>query len=323
MNLTNLFAEELNGITTDFKAEVIAAEMIENNTPADQVLIVPIGAMNRPQNKDIDSVLTEVSEYDNKEYILIRTHKEGLYDKLPEGLFHNPISYASEKTEQQVIEGIRRHRIEEKAARMFFLPFDAALYNARVQIALYENQLDKKFHNNQLINIFSPHWQIFQHLNVLQSNIFLQFLPVIHSIRDDWHAIATLFELMFLTPVHLKLRNQTIHDEAEAEAAEKPAVFSVIGGGSLGIDITTGSAVDGGCFSEIVITFGPMSADVVNHFTGDRQQEKIVLMLCDYLLPADLDIVIEYDFIRADKSFILPSENEPANNCTMGTSTYL
>ncbi|MCW3109213.1 MAG: type secretion system baseplate subunit TssG [Segetibacter sp.] len=319
MNLNNLFADELNGITTDFKAEVIAAEMIENNTPADRVLIVPIGAMNRPQNKDIDSVLSEVSEYDNKEYILIRTHKEGLYDKLPEGLFHNPISYSGDKTEQQVIEGIKRHRIEEKAARMFFLPFDTALFNARVQIALYENQLDKKFHNNQLINIFSPHWPIFKHLNVLQSNIFLQFLPVIHSIRDDWKAIETLFELIFLIPAHIKLRTMTKQDDTQ----KNTPVTSAIGAGSLGIDLTTGSVLDGGGFSEIVITFGPLSAAQVNNFIGNQQQEKVVLMLCDYLLPADLDIVIEYDLINHDRSCILPKEGETANNCTMGVSTYL
>lgn len=319
MNLNNLFANELNGITTDFKAEVIAAEIIENNTPADKVLIVPIGAMSRPQNKDIDSVLTEVSEYDNKEYIVIRTHKEGLYDKLPEGLFHNPISYLGDKTEQQVIEGIKRHRIEEKAARAFFLPFDTALFSGRVQIALYENQLDKKFHNNQLINIFSPHWEIFRHLNVLQSNIFLQFLPLIHSIRDDWQAIENLFELIFLIPAHLRVRTITKQDDTK----EDTPVTSAIGVGSLGIDLTTGSPVDGGGFSEMVIKFGPLSAAQVNNFIGDQQQEKVVLMLCDYLVPADLDIVIEYDLIKSERICMLPKEGETVNNCTMGVSTYL
>ncbi len=320
MNLTNVFEDELNGVATDFRAEVIAAEMIENNTPAERVLIVPLGAMNRPQNKDIESVITEVSGYDNKEYILIRTHKEGLYDKLPEGLFHNPISYANDKSEQQVIDGIRLHRVEEKTARLFFLPFDAALFSARVQIALYENQLDKKFHNNQLINIFSPHWQIFQHLNVLQSNIFLQFLPLIHSIRDDWQAIETLLELMFLSPAKLKLRS--LKKPAQT-GIKKNNAQSEIGKGSLGIDLTTGHPIDGGGFDEMVITFGPITAERVSAFTQKAGQEGIVRMLCDYLVPADLDIAIEYDLVESERSFLLPHNQQTTDNCSMGVSTYL
>src|SRR3954447_18210165 len=138
--------QNINAIETDFRAEVIGAEFIENGTPADRILIVPLGALNRPQSKDVEGIEQELSEYDNKEYLLIKTPKEGLYDKLPEGLFHTAISYAPYKTEQQVVEAIKRHRLEEKAARRFFLPFEAGINSARVLSSLYEIQLDKKFH---------------------------------------------------------------------------------------------------------------------------------------------------------------------------------
>ncbi len=319
MNITDLFPDELNGIGTDFKAEVIAAEMIENNTHADKILIVPLGAMNRPQSKDIRSVTKEVSGYDNKEYILIQTNKEGLYDKLPEGLFHTYIPYSADKNEKRVTEGIKQHRIEEKVARTFFLPFDVALFDARVQIALYEYQLDKKFHNNHLINIFKPHWQIFQYLNVLQSNIFLQFLPLIHIIRDDWQAIETLFELLFLTPAKLLMQNQARQNKTDKNSV----VHSAKSDNLLGFDIILGDAAEGAGFAEIEVTFGPMSAEGVKNFTVEQQQEKIVQLLCDYLLPADMDVVIKYDFIESDRSFILPEEGKTSNNCTIGVSSFL
>src|SRR5947209_17161297 len=101
MNTINLYTDKINEIETDFRAEVIGAEMIENGSPADRVLVVPLGALNRPQSKDIEGVEQEISEYDNKEFILIKNNREGLYDKLPEGLFHTAISYAPNKTEQQ------------------------------------------------------------------------------------------------------------------------------------------------------------------------------------------------------------------------------
>jgi type VI secretion system protein ImpH len=320
MATDNVYIDQINEVETDFRAEVIAAEMIEHDTPADRVLIVPLGAYNRPQSKDIEGVEQEVSDYDNKEYVLIKTHKEGLYDKLPEGLFHTPISYVSDKSEQQVIEAIRRHRLEEKAARNFFLPFDAAISNVRVAICLYEIQLDKKFHFNQLVNIFTEHWEIFQHLNVLQANLFLQFLPIIHRVRDDWRAIEILFELMFQSPAKLEMRTQTHQNDVGEDSS---LLYSQIGKGTLGVDITTGNCFEGGDFAEMMITFGPVSAEQVHHFTGEQNQEKVVLMLCDYLLPADVDIVITYDLAKHDRGFYLNNAGAISNNCEMGVSTYL
>jgi type VI secretion system protein ImpH len=320
MAIDNNYFENINDVATDFRAEVIAAEMIENGTPADRVLIVPLGGSDRPQRKDIEQVEQEVSNYDNKEYILIKTHKEGLYDKLPEGLFHQPISYAVDKTEQQVVEAIRRHRIEEKAARAFFLPFDASINNARVTIALYETQLDRKFHFNQLVNIFSPHWEIFEYLNATQANLFLQFLPLIHRIRDDWEAIEVLFELMFKAPVKLNL---SIARKQRHKVDTADVLYSQIGQGTLGVDITTGECIEGGDFAEMLITFGPVTATQVGDFTGLKNQEKVVLMLCDYLLPADMDIIIQYELAKQDQQFYLSEDKSLSNNCEMGISTYI
>src|SRR4051812_34279512 len=293
MTTNKVYTEKINDVETDFRAEVIAAEMIENDTPADRVLIVPLGPSNRPQRKDIEGAEQEISEYDNKEFVLIKTHKEGLYDKLPEGLFHNQISYASDKTEKLVLEAIRRHRLEEKAARKFFLPFDTALNHVRVLVALYEIQLDKKFHFNHLVNVFVDHWEIFRHLDNLQANVFLQFLPLIHRIRDDWRAIEVFFELMFQTPAKLSMQIQ----RKQAGIADEEALDldSRIGYGALGVDLTTGDYFAGGSFTQTMIRFGPVSAEEVAQFTHGKNKERLVLMLCDYLLPADMDIVIEYD----------------------------
>lgn len=320
INLDILSINDVNKITTDFRVETVAAEMIESGVPADRILIVPLGAIHRPYRKDIEDIENETSKYDHKDYILIKTFKEGLYDQLPEGIFHTAISYASSKTEQQIVEAIKLHRLEEKAARKFFLPFDTALNGVRVASALYENQLDKKFHFDQLVSIFSSHWEIFNHLNIFQANVFLQFLPVIHRIRDDWNTIALLFELIFLTPAKLEIRNQVKRIKTQES---NTANASGLGQNRVGVDFTTGDYVVGGEFVEMVITLGPLSAAEVNTFTGVQKQEKVLLMLCDYLLPADLDIVIEYELAKTEQLFTLSRQGNADNNCEMGVSTYL
>lgn len=322
MQLNNIYLSQFNGIDTDFRAEIIAAEMIENNTPADRILIVPLGAMNRPQRKDVDSVMQETSEYDNKEYVLINTHKEGLYDKLPEGLFHGAISHVYNQADNQVVEAIRLHRKEEKEARRFFLPLDAALNSLRVQIALYENQLDKKFHYNELVNIFAGHWEIFKYLDVRQANVFLQVLPVLHSIRDKWSVIEGIFEQLFETKVSISSRTG---------AGKKPAtggsgfagISSALGQSVLGVDMITGNVSGEPGSIEIVITFGPITTGQLQLFTGSGNQQHVVEKFCDYFFPADADIAIDYDLQPEERGFRLSGSGEQSANCSMGLSTYL
>src|SRR4028118_650953 len=84
----------------DFRAEVTAAEIAELGTQADRILILMIGAMKRPHQMDIVSIEEELSKHDHKEYVIVKTPREGIYDMLPEGLFHHPSSHKSTKTEK-------------------------------------------------------------------------------------------------------------------------------------------------------------------------------------------------------------------------------
>ena len=101
-------------LNKDFKAEVTAAEVAELGTPADHILILPSGAMKRPHQKDITSIEEELSEHNNKEYIIVKTPREGIYDMLPEGLFHSPLSHKAAKTEKEIIKAIKQRKEEEQ-----------------------------------------------------------------------------------------------------------------------------------------------------------------------------------------------------------------
>lgn len=144
-------------LDNDFKTEVTAAEMVEHGTPEDRILILLLGAMKRPFRKDVEAIDEELSEYNDKEYIVIKTPKEGFYDMLPEGLFHHPSAHKSANTEKEIIKAIKLRKEEEQAARKFFLPFEATIDYLRMQMASYENRLDKRTHYDELVNIFWDH----------------------------------------------------------------------------------------------------------------------------------------------------------------------
>lgn len=302
-------------IDTDFKAEVIAAELIDNNVPAEQIMIVSLGSTKRSFRKDVDAVTEELSDYNNKEYTNITTHKEGIYDMLPEGLFHSPTLSKSATTHTEILESIKKHRIEERNARRFFLPYEAAINHLRVLMALYESRLDKGTHHNELVNIFKGYWEIFKYLDTSQSNIFMQVLPLIHDIRGDYEVSAGIFELIFSLPVKI---TSGLQQPLQCDAP----VFSSLNDTKLGVNFTTGNAAFESGEEEIVVTIGPIHNKQLKLFMPGSTNSKVLELLCDYLLPVHLEINTKFELYGADKTTRLADKGIDYNS-TLGLSTYL
>lgn len=311
-NLSNILADTFD---VDFKAEVIAAELIDNNVPAEQIMILMLGARKRAFSKDVDTVTDEMSDYNNKEYTLITTHKEGIYDMLPQGLFHSPNLSKNATSQEEIIANIKQHRVEESNARRLFLPFEAAINHLRIQMALFESRLDKGAHHNDLVNLFKSHWGIFKYLDTAQSDIFLQILPLIHDIRDDYEAAAVVMELLLSVPVKITGRLQ------EPIKCDKP-IFSNLDDTQLGINFTTGNEVYYGGEDEIVVTIGPIDNAKLKQFMPGTKNGKILESLCDYLLPVHVDITTDFELFGTEKAMRL-ADGENDFNSTMGLSTYL
>jgi type VI secretion system protein ImpH len=304
-----------NNYDTDFKAEVIAAEMVENGIPSERIVILMSGAQKRPYRKDVDTIAEELSDYDHKEYFTVKTPKEGIYDMLPEGLFHFPGSHNSAKTDKEIIDSIKRRREEERNARRFFLPFEAAIRHLSIQMALYENEVDKRSQYDELIKIFFPHWRIFQYLDNRQADLFIHLLPIIHNIRDDHKIIEEILELIFLLPVNVSIRSRNVFDANDA-------IISKLGNTRLGVDFTTGNDTYDDGEDEILISIGPIDGKQFQHFIPGATGTKILELLCDYLLPVNIDIITQFELKKEDKrTKLYDGENEM--NCTLGVNTYL
>lgn len=309
---SNIFPEER---APDFKAEVAAAEMIENGIDADRILIMMLGAAKRTFRKDVHEVSEEVSHYDQKQYTIIKTHKEGIYDMLPEGLFHSPTMPKSAVDEKEIIKEIKRNHELEANARKFFQPYEVAINQLRIQMALYENRLDKRLHNNDLVNIFARQWDIFKYLDARQANIFIHLIPLIHDTRDDYPVASIIFELIFLVPVSITLRKQQPVPLNKDELLPGEQVF-------LGVNFTTGNKTLFTGDDEISIVIGPMKNHQLAGFMDNGTSGKVLEMLCDYLLPAHLDTSIAYELEDSDKSMRLADKSNDYN-ATVGLSTYL
>lgn len=298
----------------DFKAEIIAAEIVEQGIDSEQILIQTLGSLKRTFSNDVKIVETETFE-DRKEYTVVKAAREGIYDMLPQGLFHHPTAHKSARSEKEIIAAMKRRRAEEINARKFFLPIEATINHLRIEMALHENRLDKRSHYNDLVQLFASQWNIFQYLDARQANIFLHLVPIIHDIRDNHERIKEIMEMIFEVKVDISLRNQR-------PLQPKDQMFSCLAQTSLGVDLTTGNVEFDEGADEIVLVIGPMPTVLYRDFMPGGNSSKILQLLCDYLLPVHADVITKFELMEQDKHARL-ADCSNDYNCVLGQDMVL
>src|SRR5690606_36279594 len=90
---------------------------------------------------------------------VLYTSREGLYDMLPQSLFHQSAP-PKNANGNEVLDYFKQHKVEEKNARLFFLPFETSINHAKIANAVSELTLQKRTDDAQLKNMFARYWPI-------------------------------------------------------------------------------------------------------------------------------------------------------------------
>ncbi|TDO24916.1 type VI secretion system baseplate subunit TssG [Pedobacter duraquae] len=304
-----------NELFTDYKAVARAADLIERGIiDPERIEIVPTGAQKRAYAKDIEQVVQYHSDYRRQDRIRIEVNREGLYDMLPEGLFHRPPRGSSGMDEDGMIKDVRERREEEKKARLFFSPFDAEINHLRMMTELYENRLDKRTTYTDLNRVFELGWEEFRLLNKEQSIIWMHLLPEIQQKRNDTDFVAHVLSALFNIP--FEIRNTT--DEIKPAAVDADLQMQ-LGRGSLGIDTIIGSHFQPDN-EQITIAIGPAVAEDLIDFLPGKHNRKIMDMALEYLIPMETDICIDMQTDTRFQESILSADGA---NVYLGYTVYV
>ncbi|MDR0714668.1 MAG: type VI secretion system baseplate subunit TssG [Bacteroidales bacterium] len=285
---------------SDFKAEVIAANLIEKGYDSSKILLIREGAGRRGFAKDIEDISLQFSEHDLSDYLHIKTNREGIYDILPEGIFHRNVNRRLNKDKEDMLDEIRIHREEEFLARKFFRLFEIELDNLLVEMTLFETEFDKRITHPNYVNVFLPCWQVLQLLEREQAVIFLYIIPIIHRIRNSYREIEESLSLILEVPVHLE---NIILEKKDAGGFFE----SELGKSRLGVDFIPGNTFNDGQY-DIKMRIGPMSALRMKAFLKDGTADRILSHLCRLFLPGNVFIVREYIIDPLDSAFILSTD---------------
>ncbi|MFO7616171.1 MAG: hypothetical protein R6V75_02885, partial [Bacteroidales bacterium] len=175
--------ETINDLAYDIKAEVVIADLLENGLSPGDFITIPDGLFRRRYRKDLTHA--ELIALNNGQEILgLHLTREGLYDALPEALFHG-IQTENVNSGEEMARVSKTQRIEEKECRNFFLPFENEILYQRVQIEMAERRILRRFSENLFNDVFPELWNIDRSLpRTLVSRLML-FLHYAHRFSSQ------------------------------------------------------------------------------------------------------------------------------------------
>jgi len=298
--------KQANTLDTDFRAEVIASNLVEQGYDWSRIILTREGAAKRLYAKDIEEITLQFSENDFSDYLQIKTNKEGIYDILPEGLFHQTLKTRYNKDKEDALEEIKIHREEEFFARKFFQLFEIELDRVLVDISLFETKYDRRISHPNYIEIFFQYWPILKLLEREQAILFLHTLPILYKIRNNFSDIEESLSLILDVPVRVK-QIKLLNKEADKSFESRLDMHR------LGVDFVLGNTFDDGLY-DIKLVIGPISAKRMNFFLKPSLGDTILNMLCGLFFSGNVFIIREFRLIPEDANFVLSTED---------TTTYL
>ncbi len=282
---------------TDIKAEVLASYFIEEGMDLDNIFITPAGLFKRPYSKDILNIGYKPEKSELSDCIFIEISRDGLYDLLPEGLFHQPEPGKSKKSTQEIIDEIRKSRQDEEAAREFFLSIEKELYRARILLETEERKSVINFSRYFKKKMYFSLWENLSEVSEEYLPALFQLLPISHKVAGD----IELTEICFKSILgeHVKIKT----GQADRYISNTSA-SNTLGCSSLGTDFIIGNTfTDYGASVEVII--GPLQKNNLMDYLHAGKAANVLKVMGDYFFPVDATVTISTLLNKKEEELIL------------------
>jgi len=260
--------ELLSAFEKDIKAEVLIAGLLENEFIDENWVASFDGIFKRGFTNDLQFI--ENIRYSEKEITNFHLSRDGIYDSLPEGLFHPIKDQPSDSAKQMAIES-KKERKREEDARLFFKPYEQELFYLKLIVEKKEREFLTKLVQGKLNDIFIEFWKIDANMDVQLAAKLVAYLPFRESFIGHFNLTFNLLELLIEDKV-----NYTINRKGRVVEPEMKIGLDRNGGelgnSSLGWDLVCGSAITD-LTPEVEITIGPIVKNSIeDFFVGGRLQ---------------------------------------------------
>jgi hypothetical protein len=295
----------INSYPSDIKAEVLMADLIQEGFAESDFIVFFDSLFKRKYSSDILKA-EKVFINDYQELLGIFVARDGLYDLLPEGLFHASDSALTSRKESKI----------EEEARKFFRPFENEFFHQRVQLELEERFILQKFHDNSLDDFFLRFWKIDQSLPRDLVIKLIAMLPFLKEIIGDFKMTANCLGSILGEEVFNTFRYTNEPPVAYGKLKENDE-FS-LGQASLGVDFITGGHLMESC-KLVRFSIGPLKRTGIEPYLENGEIARFIECFFSYIMPMEIETEFELLMPEDRQEFIL----NPENQSIMGYSTII
>lgn len=298
-----------NTLYTDYRAEFVAACLIESGYDPEEVRIIRKGISKG--GKNIDSIVLEPSLDGFSKNLSIFTRKRDLYESLPEGLFHKRMDLNDKKNVDAVLDYMRQERQTALNAAVFFRPFEMSIDNLLIEANLYETRLEKRDKYDDFIRLFGSVWQILRGLPLDKSLFAVSFLSQAYRVTQP-DQIADILSVLFDCDVEIDLSYQKM-------SLSTDQCDWVLGENLLGVSSVLGGEMTD-WFPVMNVRIDALPAKYKDLMFENTSAYSNFLDIMDLFVPADAELNININIAKDGIAFLL-SDDESAP--ILGYSTVL
>lgn len=276
----------INSLYTDYRSDVVAAAVIDGGFDADNVIVRRRGSRERQTDKEVYSASYKPDyEGDGTYKLFIQTNRRGIYDNLPEGLFHTPSSL-KDRSREKIIGNIRRQRKNEQDVRKFFSLYESEVEHSRIDIRLTELRYDRPNKHRIRVDTLGHFWPVISRMDSMTAVLFVRTIPYVSEIRNSYAKIAKALTMTLGYSVRIVVENKPVRPEMK---------FPRLGAMRLGVNSALKGA-RGHVFARVIVQAPEKALDGLVP-AGDMRG--VVETLLDIYMPDKVAYSIE---IRPEKS---------------------
>lgn len=263
----------------DVRAEVVVGELLDNDVQEAEVAVQMKNVFTRAFNKDIlDAQLDDSQPY--HPFVTLMLSRDGLYDRLPEGLFHT-FSPQKQQDVSEMVANYKKHQEEEGEARKFFRPLEHEFFLQRVFLEQREKHLLFDAFGKDADALFLSFWGIPQGLPKGPVNKLIRLMPYIHRIAGNLSLVQLYLEAILDERVEIA--------QQHGRVAVSTGNQTGLGECRLGIDSMTGNLFYTD-MPRVLVKVGPLQHRRVYDFLSWQPYGKLLETCLGFLMPADVEI---------------------------------
>ncbi|MBL7772582.1 MAG: type VI secretion system baseplate subunit TssG [Chitinophagaceae bacterium] len=271
---------ELKRIRTDLRAEVIMAALQEEGFAENQLEVHATGTFNRSFRKD---VVKYKLKNDNafQETLQVELSRDGMYDLLPEGLFHQSLKGSNTQVSKMVAEH-KRFKQEEADARAFFAVFENEFFHQKTVL----EKKEKTFLRNITLeknNLLNRLWKLPNHFPQQAGKKMLEYMPKTGSICGRREAMALALSDILHEQVSVDvnvLETPLIQDQQASET-------------QLGLNSMLGNSYNE-LLTQYCFNIGPLQHHSIESFRTDEPMALVLHTFMSYFVPLEAEIKITF-----------------------------